>query len=75
MKNMFSPCPIFAGIVAILLASGCVTLPDTADPTGKLAQQKDIARQWAEKLKSDSAVNAAALKTAEVKVQGCRFAE
>jgi uncharacterized protein YdbL (DUF1318 family) len=68
MKNMFSPCSIFAGIVAILLASGCATTPP-GPPSAlpKIAQQKDLAQQWARKVKSNPNVDAATLNTAEAK--------
>jgi hypothetical protein len=69
MKNMFPPCSIFAGIVAILLASGCATKPPPATPNAlhQIAQQKDLAQQWARKVKSNPNVDAATLNTAEAK--------
>jgi hypothetical protein len=66
---MLSPFSICAGIVVILLASGCATqqTPGATEAIAGLAKRKNIARQWAGKLKGDSNLDAAALKTAKAK--------
>ncbi|HEY5706441.1 MAG TPA: hypothetical protein VIS96_12785 [Terrimicrobiaceae bacterium] len=64
---MFSAFSLFAGMLAVLLASGCATKIDLAEPSAKLAQQKNIAQQWAGKLKRNPPADAAALRTAEAK--------
>ena len=69
MKNMLSPFPICAGIVVILLASGCTTqqTPGTTEAIAGLAKRKNSAQQWAGEVKRDSNLDAATLKTAKAK--------
>ena len=66
---MLSPFSICAGIVVILLASGCATqqTPGTTEAIAGLAKRKNIAQQRAGELKGDSNLDAAALKTAKAK--------
>ncbi|MFN2508871.1 MAG: hypothetical protein ABR589_08875 [Chthoniobacterales bacterium] len=74
MKNIrIAPINSLA-VIALFLSSGCEsagTKKETAssitDATATLAQQKDLAEQWAEKLKHQPDVNAAVLATAEEK--------
>ena len=75
MKYKFPPLFAAAGAITILFASGCQSTnqgPSRADTVGSataaIAQQKDIAEQWAQKLKHNKATIAAAdLQTAEEK--------
>ena len=69
MKNMLSQFPICAGIVVILLASGCATqqTPGTTEAIAGLAKRKNSAQQWAGEVKRDSNLDAGTLKTAKAK--------
>ena len=69
MKKMIPRYSVLCWVSAVLLLWGCASTstPGTAEASAALAQQKDIARQWAEKLKRDSAVDAAVLKIGEGK--------
>ena len=66
---MLSRCTIFAGIVAILLATGCTSqqTPGTTEAIAGLAKRKNIAQQWAGELKGDSDLDAATLKAGKAK--------
>ena len=71
MKRILPSTLITAGI--LMFAVSCKTNDDdrprqsAAEATATLAQQKDLAEQWAERLKANSDLPAAARRTAEEK--------
>jgi hypothetical protein len=71
MKKMFFPYFAFICVIALMSFCGCETTketPGSADATASLAQQKDLAQQWAKKLKDNkSKIGEAALNQAEEK--------
>jgi hypothetical protein len=71
MKTILSPVSVLVCIVASLFVCGCATQQNVkfdtvADATAAITQQKDLAEQWAHKLKGAKA-SAADLRTGEEK--------